>query len=265
MAASPSLNRILYTTDSHYGWERVDGVTRPIHDRKAHEIVLAVASDFKPTHVVIGGDGVDAGAISHHNKGKPRVTEGLRLGKDAKAYRDEFLTPLERSHPKAFKRYHLGNHERFLDDALDELPGLEGVVSIKGLLGLADNGWDVIPLGEVSKIAGRLYFMHGDQVRGGQYYAKWAVESYGRSVIFGHFHSSQRYTKHNAIDATDVHRGFAIGCLCRRDPGYGRKAPNKWSQSFALVEEDCATGQFQVTEVDIFRGKAVWNGKVYRG
>ena len=74
-----TLNRILYITDSHYGWERVGGVTRPIHDRKAHDIVLQIADDFKPTHIINGGDGLDSGAVGHHNKGKPRIVEGLRV------------------------------------------------------------------------------------------------------------------------------------------------------------------------------------------
>ena len=258
-----SLLRTVYFVDSHYGYENVNGVRRPIHDKKAHSILLQIASDFNPTHIVCGGDGLDCGSVSHHNTGKPRITEGLRLAKDAEEFFLDVICPLSSS--KVKKIYITGNHERFIDDVIDGMPGLEGAVSFRGLLGLDTHGWDVIPLGGHVTVGGKLFYLHGDTVKGGQYQAKWAVEAYQRSVMFGHFHTSQRFTKHNALDATDIHRGFAVGCLCRRDPGYGRGAPNKWSQSFALIEEDSKTGQFQVTEVDIFNGKAIWGGKVYRG
>jgi hypothetical protein len=258
-----SLYRTLFFIDSHYGWERVDGVTRPIHDRKAHEVMLKITSDFNPTHIVCGGDGLDNGAVSHHNKGKARITEGLRIRKDSDAFFDEVIRPLS-GFDKVKRHYILGNHERFIDDVIDETPGLEGAVSVDSLLGLTDNGWKVHKLGSVITVGGKLHYLHGDQVKGGQWPSKWAVEAYQRSVMFGHFHTSQRFTKHNALDATDIHRGFAVGCLCRRDPGYGRGTPNKWCQSFALIEEDPKTGQFQVHEVDVFNGKAIYNGKVYR-
>lgn len=263
--AERSLNRILFVTDSHFGWERVDGVTRPIHDLKAHNITLTIAADFKPTYIIYGGDGLDGGAVAHHNNGKARLTEGLRLVQDAQEFRQRFLEPLEKAHPKAVKRYHKGNHERFIDDVIDGLPGLEGAISFDSLLALTANGWQTKGLGQVSTIGGKLHFLHGDSIKGGQFPSKWAVEAYQRSMMFGHFHTQQRWTKHNALDATDIHRGFAVGCLCRRDPGYGRGTPNKWSQSIAVIEEDPKSGAFQVEEVDIFAGKAIWQGRCYRG
>jgi hypothetical protein len=262
VAAKDSIVRTLFFSDSHYGNERVAGVTRPIHDRKAHEVMLKVASDFKPDVIINGGDGLDLGAISHHNAGKNHTVEGFRLLKDAEAYRKEVLVPLEMMGATAYY-YLLANHCAWLGDIIEKFPALEGLLTIDDLLKLSDNGWDVIPQGAPLTLGGRLFYLHGDTIKGGQHFSKWAVEAYQRSVIFGHFHSSQRFTKHNALDATDLHRGFAIGCLCRRDPKYGKGAPNKWNQSIALIEEDAKTGQFQVHEVDIHSGKAIWMGKRY--
>lgn len=257
-----SLYRTLYFVDSHYGFENVNGKKRPIHDQKAHDVMLQIASDWAPTHVVCGGDGLDCGSVSHHRqKEGPRSTEGLRLAEDAELFFGLILKPLSSI---KHKHYILGNHERWLEDVIDQVPGLEGAVSIDSLLGLSNNGWKVHELGSALTITGRLYYLHGDSIRGGQWPAKWAVEAYQRSVVFGHFHTSQRFTKHNALDATDIHRGFAVGCLCRRDPGYGRGTPNKWCQSVTLVEEDSKTGQFQLNEVEIINGKAIFNGKVYK-
>jgi hypothetical protein len=260
-----SLYRTLYFVDSHYGFENAGGKKRAIHDVKAHEVMLQIASDWGPTHVICGGDGLDCGAVSHHRqKEGPRSTEGLRLADDADRYFEDIIKPLSGG-KKGTRHYILGNHERWLEDVIDQVPGLEGAVSIDSLLGLSNNGWEVHPLGSALTLTGKLYYLHGDQIKGGQWPSKWAVEAYQRSVMFGHFHTSQRFTKHNALDATDIHRGFAVGCLCRRDPSYGRGAPNRWSQSIALIEEDPKSGFFQVSEVEIINGKAIFNGKVYKG
>lgn len=259
------INRILFFTDSHYGKERQQGILRDVHDPKAHSILLQIARDWKPTHLVNGGDGLDAGCVSHHNASKARLTEGMRIEKDATAYRQEVLKHLEALSSAKVKHYLLGNHERFLDDLVDQIPALEGTVSVDKLLRLTEENWTVHPLGSVITIGGKLHMLHGDTIKGGQWPSKWATEAYGRSIMFGHFHTSQRWTKHNALDATDIHRGFAVGCLSRRDPGYGRGAPNRWSQSIALIEEDSKSGQFQVTEIEIVEGKAIYNGKLYRG
>lgn len=254
--------KTLFFSDSHCGQERVDGVTRPIHDRKAHEVMLQIAADFKPDVIINGGDGLDCGPISHHNAGKNHSVEGFRLLKDAKNYREDVLAPLESLGATAYF-YLTGNHERWLADIIETFPALEGLVTVDDLLALGEHGWDILPQGATLTIGKKLHYLHGDTIKGGANFAKWAVDAYQRSVLFGHFHSSQLYTKHNALDAVDIHQGRAIGCLCRRDPRYGRGAPNKWSQSFALVQED-ARGFFHIDEVQIFDGKAIWNGRVYR-
>lgn len=240
------------------------GKLRDVHDVKAHSVLLQIASDFKPTHIINGGDGLDCGAISHHRLAEgARSVEGFRLSRDADLYRKEVLAPLEKL--KSARIYIEGNHEAWLEQFLDQVPGLEGAVSLDSLLKLSQNGWTLKPQGSVVTIGGKLHFLHGDTVRGGDNCAKSAVISYGRSVLFGHYHTSQRYTKHNALDATDIHRGFAVGCLCRRDPRFIKSAPNRWSQSIALIEEETKTGQFQVNEIEISEGKAIYNGKIYRG
>lgn len=262
---SDNLFRTLFFTDSHYGKEYVGGSLRDVHDRRAHNVLLQIAADFRPTHIINGGDGLDCGAVSRHRKEEgPRATEGLRLQKDAERYRAEVLAPLEALKPKVL-RYHLGNHEAWLEQLIDEHPGLEGALSVNSLLKLVAHGWDVWDVGTVSTVSGKLHYMHGDNVRGAAMCAKNAVIDYGRSVIFGHFHTSQRYTKHSAFDAKDIHRGFAIGCLCRKNPRYTKNQPNRFSQSFALVEEDSKTGQFQVNEIEISNGKAIYNGRIYKG
>lgn len=253
--------RGLFFVDSHWGYEIVGGKKKALHDPKAHDVLLQVAADWKPQHVIMGGDGLDCGAASHWRVGKPRLTEGLRLEKDAEDYRRAVLAPIEQLRPKRMD-YLLGNHEDWVMQFVDQNPSIEGLVSVDEMLDLSGNGWRVHEQGAVLP-QGKLYFMHGDTVRSSTYPARYAVDTYGRSIVFGHFHTPQSYTKVSALDATDVHTGRSVGCLCRKDPGYGRGAPNRWAQGFLLFEM-ADDGFFQLYEINITAGKAIWNGRRYR-
>jgi hypothetical protein len=257
-----AITRGLAFFDSHWGYEVIGGKKRPIHDPKAHHILLQVAQDFDPRIIVMGGDGLDCGASSHWNRGKPRLTEGLRLQEDADDYFREVIGPL--SGFKGEKSYLLGNHEDWVEQFVDENPSVEGLVDIDQMLGLSSNGWAVYPQGSVIN-HGKLHFMHGDTVRSSTFPARYAVDTYGRSIAFGHFHTPQSYTKVSALDSSDVHVGKSVGCLCRKDPRYGRGAPNRWAQSFLLFEVDSPSGTFQTYEVNVTEGKALYNGRRYRG
>lgn len=70
--------------DLHYGYERRNGHKVPLHDMRAFGAALAFLKDFRPDTLILGGDILDCGAISHHNKGKPGLSGGLVL-RDGKA------------------------------------------------------------------------------------------------------------------------------------------------------------------------------------
>src|SRR5262249_9222411 len=123
------VKKIVAAFDSHFGFERVGGVKKPIHNNKAISAMMNFVSDFKPDIFVHGGDGLDCGAVSHWNRGKRKSVEGLRLVEDAREMRGALLDPLEEVLPeKAQKVYHIGNHEKWLEDILEEYPGLEGFI-----------------------------------------------------------------------------------------------------------------------------------------
>jgi hypothetical protein len=257
------ITRGVFFTDSHWGHEIAGGKKKPLHDPKAHNVLLQIVEDFKPHEIINGGDGLDCGAVSHWNRGKPRLIEGLRLEKDAEGYVESVLDPLRKAHPKARRRYIKGNHECWVDQFVDDNPSVEGMVSVDKLLGLTKTGWELSPQGAVLNV-GKLHFMHGDTLRAGALPAKHAVETYGRSIAFGHFHSPNSFTKVSALDVTDVHTGRGVGCLCRKNPRYGRGAPNRWAQGFLLFEV-AEGGSFQAYDINVTAGAAVWNGKRYKG
>lgn len=245
--------------DLHWGFERKGGHKVALHDEKALKVALAFINDFKPDHVILGGDILDCGCISHHNKGKPGATEGLKLLADAKGLREALIEPLESLRTKSLT-YIVGNHEDWLTDLVDEIPALEGIVSVGAVLDL-DKKWKIVPQGEAHKL-GKLVFIHGDQVKGGEHSAKWAVMAYESNVRFGHHHTYQVYTKTSAVDANG-HTGAAIPCLCKKNPNYGGGAPNRWMQGFNWGYVKGPSGTFNDYVTVIVDGKATINGKSY--
>jgi Calcineurin-like phosphoesterase len=255
-----SYKKFVALYDLHYGYERRNRHKISLHDPRAMDVALQFASDFKPNIIIAGGDILDCGAISHHNRQKPGRTEGLRVLADAQECGQQFIQPLNQL--KAEKRHFIkGNHEAWLDQLVEDMPGLEGLLDLPRLLPL--DGWDVIEQGGHVNL-GKLTFLHGDQLSGGEHVAKQAVINYERSVRFGHFHSQQTYSKNTPFDAEFPKTGISVGCLCRKSPHYGKSRPNKWSQGF-LYGYILPDGSYHDYPVTIVKGRAVVNGKVYHG
>jgi hypothetical protein len=253
--------RFAFLTDLHFGFERRSGHKVPLHDPRAFGATMGFLQDFKPQVLILGGDMLDCGVISHHNHGKPGRTEGLRLLADAEECRQEVLKPLEQL--RASKQVYItGNHEDWLTDLSDGHPGLAGLVDLERILALKQ--WQLVPQGGHFSL-GKLTFIHGDQVKGGEHVAKAAVISYERSVRFGHHHTYQVYTKTSALDIKLGRTGIAVPCLCTKDPKYGEGAPNRWVQglNWGYVNGD---GTYADYVSVITNGKLIGpDGKVYRG
>jgi hypothetical protein len=254
------MEKFLGIWDTHYGFERRGGHKVPLHDSKAINVALEFAKDFQPDHIVLGGDILDCGCVSHHNHGKPGATEGMKLLEDAKGCSDSIIKPLEALDADTYT-YITGNHEAWLGDLEEKIPSLEGMFSLEKVLGLNEH-WKVVPQGEGHKI-GKLLFLHGDQVKGGQYPSKWAVEAFERNVRFGHFHGYQTYSKTSSVE-DNTKTGMLVPCLCKKGPLYGGGSPNKWSQGFlyGYLRDD---GYFNDYVAVITKGKAMINGKEYKG
>ncbi len=246
--------------DLHWGYQRKNGHKSPLHDAKALKVALDFIKEFKPDHVILGGDILDCGAISHHNHGKPGATEGLKMLADAKELVEAVIKPIEAVKPKSLT-YIVGNHEDWISQLVEKFPSLEGIVDLKSMLKLSDK-WKIIPNGDTHKL-GKLIFMHGDQIKGGEHSAKWATVAWEGNVRFGHHHTYQVYTKTSAKDANG-HTGVAIPCLCKKDPAYGGGSPNRWMQGFQYGYVGGPEGIFNDYTAIIINGKSIINGKVYK-
>lgn len=258
-----SVRRFAFVTDIHWGYETKGGHKRPLHDPRAWATTLKFLQDFKPQDFFFGGDILDCGAIArHHNKGKPRKTEGFRLQRDAEECKREVIDPITSLVPREGRRvYIVGNHEDWIEDLLDEDPALEGIISISKLLGL--NSWEVIPQGGWANY-GKLCFLHGDTITGGEHIAKAGVINYERNVRFGHHHTYQVYTKTSPLDTKYPHTGIAVPCLCSKDLGYNERRPNRWVQGFMWGYMVNGGTPFVDNVAIIINGSTVINGKVYK-
>lgn len=251
--------RFVFLPDIHWGYERKGGHKMPIHNVKALAAVKAFVKDFKPHYVIWGGDSLDCAAISHHNKSKHKTVEGLRIVEDAAgfaAYRAEIASLMA---PGGEEVYLIGNHEAWLDDVIEQYPGLEGLLDVQALLKLPPSV-RIVPQGGNYHL-GKLWFIHGDHLSGINV-ARKAVDAYDRCVRFGHFHRFEAHTKHSALDASHPRTGVGVPCLCTRSPHYGKGAPNQWSTGFlyGYVNPD---GTFHDVPVIMVKNAFVADHKTY--
>lgn len=251
--------KFIATFDAHSGFERKGGHKVPLHDPKAWAAVMKFAQDFKPDTWIHGGDILDCGSISHHNKQKPGNVEGMRLAQDALYCKQTYITPVEAIAKNLI--YITGNHEDWLNDLIIATPALDGILNLEKILGLEK--WVVIPQGGWYEM-GKLTFLHGDTIKGGEHIAKAAVMNWGENVRFGHHHTHQLFTKTSPKSYKNAKTGMAIPCLCTKDPKYGEGAPNRWIQGFLYGYMD-DKGFFNDYVPTIIDGRFWAEGKEYKG
>jgi hypothetical protein len=104
-------------------------------------------------------------------------------------------------------------------------------------LEIEDRGWEIIPLGMHYRI-GNLTRIHGDQLGGtygaGVFPAREAVEVYASSVLMGHTHSAQSYTRISPVDVEQKWQGFVSPILGTTNAAFMRNRPGclgEWSDT----------------------------------
>jgi hypothetical protein len=254
--------RFVAAFDAHWGYEIAGGKKQPMHNRPAIDAMLQFTQDYKPHAFVLGGDQLDLGAISHHNERKKVSVEGLRIQQDIDEMSANLMAPVE-DMGVVDTFWMLGNHEEWLNQLTDQNPGLADTLTFEKLLNLSDRGWKEVPQGGHVDL-GKLRFVHGDVLGGGDAVAKAAIIEHGKSIAFGHFHTHQEYTKHSPVDSKDVHIGIACPALANRGPAYGKRRANKWVNGF-LYGAIFPDGTFNHQVIHITDGRFFCNGKVYKG
>jgi hypothetical protein len=255
------LQKFIFTPDKHVGFENKKGKLTPLHDEQAINAMLSFASDFKPDVWIEGGDNLDCGPVSHWLSNQKASLEQLDLRKDCQLYNKLVLKPINSIMRGKRKIWMMGNHEAWLYQAIEDKPGLRGVLDVQNLLPLDD--WEFVDQGENVKL-GKLAFIHGDTLPNVKNIAGIAIERNNLSVAFGHFHTFQTFTKHTMLDSNEVMTGFAVPGLCRRNPNYAINRPNQWLNGF-MYGYIQSNGEFTAYVPIIIRGRFAAEGKTYKG
>lgn len=218
---------------------------------------------------IFGGDAMDNEEISHHTKGKPLFRPTGSYLRNHQRFEELILNPLEELLPKeATKVYLPGNHGQWAEQLVQVSPELQGLVENHKLLKLEDRGWECIEHGKSYKL-GKLNVIHGDELSGwgnqvANFHSKKAVDMYAGSVLYGHFHSLQMYTR--ILPQSMSHKWAA---LCSpiagsTNPGYAKNKPNCWTTGFTVVET-YGKGLFNMVPLITVGGMFSYGGVVYGG
>lgn len=231
----------------------------PEYDKACMNIVFHFIKDFKPNYLVLAGDQMDFGCISHHNKGKVRLTENARLKKDYREFQVDILDKLEENISKRCKRYFMiGNHEYWVERLVDDNPQLEGLVEVENNLDLSE--YEIIPFNKVLSI-GEINFIHG--IWCNKYHAEKNIRIYNKNIFSGHIHTNQIFTVVSPINSLP-RQGVSIGCLCNKNMDYMHEKPSAWIHQFMYWYE-LSDGTFRYYLVTIINGVAIINNKLYNG
>ncbi len=217
----------------------------------------------KPDVFIFGGDNMNFDAVDHwlHEKGMVRQLEGKRILAEYEGFKKEILNPLEEILPHTCRKIWLnGNHEDWVQLAIDKNPQGEGYWEIEHNLHLTEKGWEVYEYGKYAKV-GKIVFIHGQYTN--QYHAKKTVDVFERNVVYGHTHTFQAYTKITPVD-NEPHSAISIPVACELNPDYARNRPNAWVNGF-LVFYIYSKGYFNLYPVISIDGEFVSpDGKFYR-
>lgn len=233
----------------------------PHHDPDAVDCAVQIVDWWQPQILGILGDFLDCSPVSHWLKNKRRSAEGLRLADDY-AVANKLLDRITKSIDHLV--YIEGNHEDWINDALEANPEFTGLIELEHGLKFAErrrkHKITQLPYGQ-GYMLGHLYITHGTYT--GVNHAKKHVESFGRSVAYGHLHDVQVATKVSPIDVQDKHMGYCLGCLCNKNPKYMENKPNNWSHALGLgeVRHD---GGFNLYPIIICDGVASFAGVTFK-
>lgn len=257
------IKKFVAVGDLHVGWEKnTAGKLVPTHNITAWDAFEEFVEDYQPDIFLLMGDVLHAGEISHWERNKKLATEGRKLSRAIKCFKESYLDELWL--PEHCQKIFVeGNHDKWIRDIAEDYPGLEGLLDPADLYGLRAEGWECHPMGTTIRL-GKLDFIHGENILLRGDYAYNAVVDRERSVRIWHTHSYKAATKNSSVDAKEVKTGVCVPGMCNRAPSYGGKAPNKWSHGFLY---GClAPNGYFTDQVVMITDRGFWlNGKQYRG
>lgn len=246
----PRLERILFIPDMHV----------PYHDKRATELMLKAAKEFKPDHVLILGDMADFYAVSSHSKDPSRM---VKFDEEVKETRN-MLSRIKKLGAKN-NVFIEGNHEDRLRRYLqDKAPELHSVISVPALLELDKAGYKFVPY-KTSYSLGKLNVTH-DLGTAGRYAHYKSLDSFQHNIIIGHTHRLGYAVEGNAVGERHVTAMFGwLGDNNEVDYMHRNKMNKDWCLGFGVGYLDVASGTIYLSPVPIVNYTVVLEGKLYNG
>ena len=185
------------------------------------------------------------------------------LDKDVKAV-NRGMNQIDKSLDKAgCKERHFiqGNHEVWLDKFVTRYPYLKHYMTDKALK-LKERGYKYHPYNRKKLLKiGKLNFSHGKYVP--KYHAFKHLDMYGESIMYGHTHDLQRFTKTTAGGTISA---WSLGCLkdIEADEDWLSGRLTNWNHAFAIVDF-FKNGYYKVEVIEIINGKTTLWGNTIEG
>jgi hypothetical protein len=159
-----------------------------------------------------------------------------------------------------------GNHCQWSQQLVETQPELKGLVENHLLLRVEEQGWKFIPCGQRYKL-GKLNVIHGEQLSGvgnqaSAYHAKKAVDIYAGSVLYGHMHSHQTYTRVLPHDVSQKWMGMCAPIAGATNASYLRNRPTAWTNGIVVVETH-GNGNFNMIPLLTTNGCFSYGGVLY--
>jgi hypothetical protein len=217
-------------------WCALYDIHHPQYDRKTLRAILSFIRQNHVDGLLLGGDALDLGCVSHWNANLPGNKRKGELKSDLDGFDKEILQPLEALLPRGCQKVFLtGNHCRFIDDLMESMPELDGMLDIKKYLRLEERGFKVVPLGGEFQI-GDLLCIHGECVgSGGGNAAKKALEIYGQNILMGHGHQLQASSKCSPSSSKKKVCAWMSPIVGSVSPRYLKHRANAWVNGMTLV------------------------------
>ena len=251
------IERAIVTPDKHF----------PIHDEKAISVVCQAIELVKPdTYIDLGDTGEWEHFSTHYWKGrsaKPMEDLIPLLDKDVadvNAGMDSIDESLDKAGVKE-RHFIQGNHEVWLDKFVVRYPYLKEYTTYNALK-LKERGYKYHPYNRKKLLKkGKLNFTHGKFVP--KYHAFKHLDVYGESIMYGHTHDLQRFTKTNAGGTISA---WSLGCLkdIENDEDWLSGRLTNWNHAFAIIDW-FKGGNYKVEVVEIIKGQTSLWGKLIEG
>ena len=222
----------------------------PYHDNNAIELALQYGVDKGANCILINGDMIDFYPISRFEK-DPRQRS---IKQEFDAVR-QFLKYLRQKFPLARIVFKLGNHderwEKWLEVKAPELLDMEEF-QLEVILGFAELGIEIVKNKRPIHI-GKLIVLHGHEVfgTGGVNPARAIFTKTLESVLVGHYHRTSQHSEPSMSGHT--FSAVSQGCLCGLNPAF--MPINKWNLGFAFCELQIKTGDYELHNKQIIKGK----------